>query len=365
MAETSYTANYAPQSAGLLAPLLPWLSDAKVSEILINRPQEVFIEKGGSLCRYEVPALTDQHLKMLTQLIANENQQILGEKTPLLSGSLLDGSRVQIVVPPSAKHITLSIRRQVLRRLSLNDYQAMGFYEKTLPCLPIGNTSLPATQTPIENPTTTVPVSMANTIDLPEAQLKDLYLKKDWGAFIRLAIAQKKNLVISGGTSSGKTTFLNACLSEIPHHERIITLEDTREIELPHENQVNLLATKGEQGMAKVSMQDLVQACLRLRPDRIIMGEIRGREILDFISACSTGHEGSLTTIHANNPHIAFMRMTQMYKLNNVPSMRDQDILRELQTVIDVIIQLVKTPEGRQVKSVYYQPLSMTALVGV
>jgi len=98
-----------------------------------------------------------------------------------------------------------------------------------------------------------------------------------------------------------------------------------------------------------------VQCCLRLRPDRIICGEIRGKEILDFISACSTGHEGSLTSIHANNPRIAFMRMTQMYKLNNVPSMSDEDIMRELHEVVDVIVQVAKTKEGRMVQSIYYK----------
>ncbi len=132
-------------------------------------------------------------------------------------------------------------------------------------------------------------------------------------------------------------------------------LEDTREIETPHENQVQLLATKGEQGLAKISMQDLVQCSLRLRPDRIIMGEIRGKEILDFVSACSTGHEGSLTTIHANNPRIAFMRMTQLYKLNHLPAMTDDDILRELKEVIDIIVQVGKTKNGRQVNSIYYK----------
>ena len=118
---------------------------------------------------------------------------------------------------------------------------------------------------------------------------------------------------------------------------------------------MQLVASKGEQGEAKITMQDLVQCCLRLRPDRIIMGEIRGKEILDFISACSTGHEGSISTIHANSPKIALMRMTQLYKLNNVPSMTEADIMRELMQVIDVIIQVNKTKAGRQVQEIYYR----------
>lgn len=143
-----------------------------------------------------------------------------------------------------------------------------------------------------------------------EKQLVRLYQQQNWADFVKCAIELKKNIVISGGTSSGKTTFLNACLRHIPLSERIILLEDAREIDIPHPNQVSLLSSKGDQALAKVSMQDLVQCCLRLRPDRIIVGEVRGREILDFLSASSTGHEGSFTSIHANNPRIAFMRMT-------------------------------------------------------
>ena len=161
--------------------------------------------------------------------------------------------------------------------------------------------------------------------------------------------------MISGGTSSGKTTFLNACLRHIPIDERILLLEDVREIDTPHPNQVSLLASKGDQGLSKISMQDLVQCCLRLRPDRIIVGEIRGKEVLDFLGACSTGHEGSLTSIHANNPRVALMRMTQLYKQNNVPSMSDQDIMREINEVVDIIVQVGKGTKGRLVQSVYYK----------
>lgn len=326
---------YAPGSVGLLKPFQLWLKDKTVSEILVNRPQEVWIEANGALTRHVVESLTEAHLMRLFQLIANENKQTLSAKQPLLSGSLADGSRVQLCLPPTAKYPTLSIRRKVVRHLTLNDYVQSNFFEETVPAV----------------------VTNSTFDDLPrsEQNLIHLYQEKRWDRFIQFAIQYKKNIIISGGTSSGKTTFLNACLQQVDRRDRIIVLEDTREIDIPHPNQVNLLASKGDQGEAKVSMQDLVQCCLRLRPDRIIMGEIRGKEILDFISSSTTGHEGSMTSIHANNPHMAFMRMTQMYKLNNVPSMTDDDILRELKAVVDVIIQLVKTPKGRQVQSIYYR----------
>lgn len=326
---------YIPGAVGLLAPIQAWLDDGAVSEILLNRPEEIWVEKQGELKPFAVPAFHEAHLNRLFQLIANENDQRLSKATPLLSGSLKDGSRVQLCLPPTAKYPTFSIRRQVVRHLSLTDYEKQNFYSEAK----FAN------------------IDEEDFNHLPDAEkaLIHDYATANWPAFIQRAIQLKKNIVISGGTSSGKTTFLNACLRDIDLDTRLIILEDTREIDVPHPNQVQLLASKGDQGEAKISMQDLVQCCLRLRPDRIIMGEIRGAEIMDFVSACATGHEGSLTSIHANNPKIALMRMTQMYKLNNVPSMSDQDILRELKTVIDVVIQIAKTPKGRKVQGVYYR----------
>ncbi|RAP34634.1 P-type DNA transfer ATPase VirB11 [Legionella quinlivanii] len=323
---------YAPGSEGLLQPLSPWLNDASVSEVLINRPREVFVEQQGTMQVHSVPALDSLHLKRLFGLIANENKQLLNEVHPLLSGNLMDGSRVQLVIPPAARHYTLSIRRQTVASRHLSDYEEH-FYRNAKPYLIDGNKSLETDS---------------------DTQLLAFYRKQCWPEFIESAILAKKNIVISGGTSSGKTTFLNACCQRIPQHERIITLEDTYELRLPHSNQVNLLAPKTKSETA-LCMQDLVQCSLRLRPDRLMMGEIRGREILDFIAACSTGHEGSMTSIHANNPQIALMRMVQLYKLNNVPSMRDEDILREINQVVDVIIQLQKTPNGRGISWIYFK----------
>ncbi len=326
---------FAPHSDGLLAPLTPWLQDAEVSEILLNQPGEVYVEKQGGMTRFAVPALNERTLRRLFQLIANENRQTLSEQKPLLSASLQDGSRVQLVLPPTAQYHTLSIRRKVVKQLTLDDYDRLKFYRQAQ--------SFDVNADPLSQ------------LGPDEQQLVCLYQKKQWGDFIRRAIELNKNIVISGGTSSGKTTYLNACLHHIPLHERLLILEDAREIDSPHPNQVRLLCSRGDQGLASVSMQALVQCCLRLRPDRIIVGEIRGQEILDFLGACSTGHDGSMTSIHANHPRMAFMRMTQLYKQNNVPSMSDQDILRELHEVVDVIVQVGKVPGGRAVQSIYYK----------
>ncbi|HDV4553849.1 TPA: P-type DNA transfer ATPase VirB11 [Legionella pneumophila] len=325
---------FSPGATGLLSPLQDFLEDEHVSEILINRPQEVFIERSGQLIRFDIPVLTPQYLRRLFLLIANENKQTLSEASPVLSGNLADGSRVQLVIPPASLYETLSIRKFTLKQVSFEEYDAMDFFSSARG----------------------VGIKEYSEYRSETDELLDLYYEKNWQEFIRQAILQKKNILISGGTSSGKTTFLNSCVGQIPLHERLITLEDTYEIDVPHTNIVRLKALKqvGEQA-PKLTMQDLVQATLRLRPDRIIMGEIRGRELFDFISACSTGHSGALATIHANNPKVAFMRMAQLYKLNQVAGMDETDIYKILHEIIDVIVQLQKTSGGRRLVEVYYK----------
>jgi type IV secretion system protein VirB11 len=326
---------YSSGAVGLLAPLQDFLDDSQVSEILINKPQEVFIERQGTLLRFDIPVLTTQYLRRLFTLIANENKQCLSESSPILSGNLHDGSRVQLVIPGAALHETLSIRKFTLKNLTFDDYVSRGFFAKAKG----------------------VNLDAGSLMDKPEEDtLRRLYATRNWPEFLAQAIQLKKNIIISGGTSSGKTTFLNSCTQYIPLNERLITLEDTFEINVPHPNLVRLKALKQVSAEAHhVSMQDLVQASLRLRPDRIIMGEIRGKEIFDFVSACSTGHSGALATIHANNPKVAFMRMAQLYKLNPIACMTDADIYNVLHEVVDIIVQVAKTHEGRRLVEVYYK----------
>ena len=326
---------YSSGAVGLLAPLQDFLDDEQVSEILINKPQEVFIERQGALLRFDIPVLTTQYLRRLFTLIANENKQCLSESSPILSGNLHDGSRVQLVIPAAAFHETLSIRKFTLKNLTFDDYASSGFFTKG----------------------EGVNLALGSLIEKPdEDTLQRLYNTKNWPEFLAQAIRFKKNIIISGGTSSGKTTFLNSCAQHIPLNDRLITLEDTYEINVPHANIVRLKALKQLGDNARgISMQDLVQASLRLRPDRIIMGEIRGKEVFDFVSACSTGHSGALATIHANNPKVAFMRMAQLYKLNNVAGMGEEDIYKVLHEVVDIVVQLQKTNVGRRLVEVYYK----------
>ncbi len=309
-----------------LEPLNEFLNDHEVSEISINEPGFVYVERFGTIQKNSIPKLTYYWLQGLSSLIADFTHQILNHKKPILSANLPAGHRIQIIIPPAAESekIILSIRKQVISNYSLDQYQAMGFFNGI----------------------------KAHTIQTQRSHLKlgedekklaHLFSDQKYLQFLKEAVLLKKNILISGGTSTGKTTFLNACLKEIPPHERIITLEDVREVDIPHENKVHLLASKGEQGIAKVTMVELIESSLRLRPDRIIMGELRGSEAADFINATATGHEGSIATIHASNPSIAFMRLVHMVKLNPSMTLNREDILADLHNLIDIVVQLKRT----------------------
>ena len=326
--------------ANMLFPLQDFLDDDRVSEILINKPQEVFVEREDRMLRFDLPILTSKYLHRLFGLMANENGQVLSATQPLLSGSLMDGSRIQLCIPPVVPHETLSIRKFMVRELSFEDYEGFGFFDS-------------ATAADLEH----------DPMESSDDVLRQLHHEKQWSKFIQQAIVAKKNIVICGGTSLGKTTFLNTCVGYIPPHERLVILEDTYEIKVPHQNTVRLKSLKNQANHpVPVDMQALVQTALRLRPDRLIMGEIRGKEIFDFVSACSTGHRGSVVTLHANSPRSAFMRMGQLYKLNNVPSMTDKDIARELHEVIDVVVQLGKLDGTRRLTQVYYKHASAKSI---
>ena len=298
------------------APLMDLLERDGVSELSINRPGEVWLEVGDAMERHEVPRLTLEHLKQLARLAAQYTEQLISEEHPLLSGTLPGGYRIQVVYPPAVepKTIALSIRRQTLHDMSLTDW-ATG---SQLPSPPAEHRARAES-------------------NVPERQIE----------LIRTAVAKRKNILISGGTSSGKTTFLNACLKEIPSHERIITIEDAREVHPPHPNRLHLLACRGDQGRAKVTTQQLLEASLRLRPDRIILGEIRGTECVTYWSAINSGHPGSLTSIHADTPQLAFEKLVMLGMQAGLGFTRDH-IVDYLRHTVDVVVQLQRSSDGRR-----------------
>lgn len=238
-------------STHLLKPIESWMQDETVSEIVLNEPKHIFVERHGQFEHYSVPAFSAKRLDQLFRLIANENHQVINKEKPLLSGALSDGSRIQLVLPPIANTHAFSIRIKKCNRLSLDDLQKADYFKQC----------------------------KAGDIDSgnDDKALSEYYHNAQWIDFIKLALKSRKNIVISGATSSGKTTFLNACLNELSLEERLIILEDTPEIQLRHKNALRLLAYKGQQSLSGITMQDLLQCSLRLRPDRIIVGEVRGK----------------------------------------------------------------------------------------
>lgn len=314
-----------------LLPLKNFLADPKVSEISINQPKEIWVEVAGDMTRHEIPEFDLAHLKALARLVAQSGEQKISEETPLLSATLPEGYRIQVVFPPAVESntIAMSIRKQTVLNLDLDQYEAIGAFQ---------NTMVRKTENPVDK------------------RLRELLDSGNVKQFISEAVLAKKNIIISGGTSTGKTTFFNATLKVIPPSERVITCEDAREIMIPHlPNRVHLLASKGGQGRAQVDMQALIEASLRLRPDRLMLGELRGKEAFSFLRAVNTGHPGSISTLHADTPALAMEQLILMVLQAGLGISRDQ-IKNYVENVINVIIQLRRGARGmRYVSEIYFK----------
>jgi type IV secretion system protein VirB11 len=292
-----------------LLPLMPFLKMDGVTEICINKPKEVYLEKNGQFIRYEVDELEYDFLESLASLIAEFNNKDFPE--PLLAGSLPQGERIQFVMSPACENHKLicSIRRPQMRDMSLDDYDHANAFSEII---------------------TPAPNSTIND------QLISLYHQKDILNFLKLAIEAKKNILISGGTGTGKTTFLNACLKWIPSTERIITVEDTREVVMSQSNAVNLLFNEEDE---RVTALKIFKVCLRLRPDRIFLSELRGAEVWPYLRAANSGHPGSLSTVHADTPDGAITQLVFMMQQAGTTS-NEQQIREYIKSIINIVIQL-------------------------
>lgn len=309
----------APRSVYLdayLAPFRGWLERETVTEILVNRPGEVWVEDAAlpAMQRVEDAAIDDQLLQRLAEQVARISHQGINRQHPLLAATLPDGARIQLCGPPATRrHWALAIRRHRLVDLPLDAYD---------------RGPIPPAQ----------PVAMPDPADQPIA-------------FLREAIRRRQTILIAGGTSSGKTTFLNAMLREIPAQERVVIVEDTAELRLPGANGVGLIAVKGDLGEAKVSANDLLQAALRLRPDRIVLGELRGAETVSFLRAINTGHPGSFSTVHANTPRGALEQIALMAMQTGIGLTR-AETMDYAAAVIDVVVQLDRAGGKRGIAAI-------------
>jgi len=310
-----------------LAPLQNFLDRREVTDLFINRPGELWVETlGGVTEQHAVPELDEESLWRLARQVAGLAHQGINREYPLLAATLPDGARVQIVAPPATRTgFAIAIRKHVVPDLTLADYLADGAFEAA--DFALGCRQRPALAAPIDDS----PAALA-------AYLGDL-------------VRNRRNILISGGTSTGKTTFLNALIKEIPPQERLLLIEDTAEVVIPVANSVALLAVKGALGEARITADDLLQAALRMRPDRIILGEVRGGEALTFLRAINTGHPGSLTTIHADSPAGAIEQLA-LIALQAGTRLTRNDIVAYVTDTIDAIVQLERKDGRRRIAQV-------------
>jgi type IV secretion system protein VirB11 len=300
-----------------LAPFQRWLERDTVTEIMVNQPGEVWVEDASDpgMKKIVTPEIDDRLVQRLAEQVARVSHQGINREHPLLGATLPSkghegGARIQFCGPPaSRKHWVMAIRRHRRLDLPLDAYD-------------------------------TGPLAGEQRISLPDATKEPI-------EFLRSAIRNRRTILISGGTSTGKTTFLNAMMGEIPRDERVVMVEDTPELRFPGENSVGLVAVKGELGEAKVTPNELLQAALRLRPDRIVLGELRGAESVSFLRAINTGHPGSFSTIHANSLRGALEQLSLMVMQTGIGLTR-KDTIEYAASVIDVIVQLGRDETGKR-----------------
>ena len=289
-----------------LGPLEPLLRDAKISDILVNDKDHVFIEKGGLLQRVDTTFRDDHHLLQIIDRIVSRVGRRVDESSPMVDARLPDGSRVNAIIPPLALDgPSLSIRR-------------------------FGTGPLAANQL---------------------VQLKSV--SAEMMEVLSSAVKARISILISGGTGAGKTTFLNILSQYIPRNERIVTIEDAAELRLAQENIVRLETRPPNiEGQGAIRQRQLLINCLRMRPDRIIMGEVRGEEAFDMLQAMNTGHEGSMTTIHANTARDAISRLESMVAMSNM-NLPEKSVRQQIASAITIVVQATRMSDGtRKVTSV-------------
>jgi len=339
-----------------LAPLRLFLEDSNITEIVINRPLEVLTEGRDGWKSHQVPAITFNWCMDTAKLVANTASDSISKEMPLLSAQLPGGERLQVVIPPTVPTgtVSLTIRRPATSVMSLNAIFDSGAFENTrcVQSLRLGADERAEIET-----------------GLPDAdkQLLEIFRRRDWRQFLAVSILRRKNLIVSGRTGSGKTTLGNALASLISLSERLVTVEDVREMRLPHENIVSMVYTKDARGVAKVTPKQIFEANLRMRPDRVLPAELRGDEAFFFIqNVINSGHPGTITTLHANSAKLAFMRLSLMIKASPEGSgITREDILEMLYALIDVVVQMEPTETGqRVVTEIYFDPAYAQKMIG-
>ena len=289
-----------------LGPLEPLLADPTISDILVNRHNTIYIERRGKIEATNVTFKDDEHLMRVIERIVSSVGRRIDESSPMVDARLQDGSRVNAIIPPlSIDGPVLSIRRfgaEPLRMAALIENQA---------------------------------------------------LTKDIADMLQMCVNARLNCLISGGTGAGKTTLLNALSAYIPEDERIVTIEDSAELQLQQPHTVRLETRPPNiEGRGEVTQRDLVKNALRMRPDRIVIGEVRGGEAIDMLQAMNTGHDGSLTTVHANTPRDALARLETMIQMTGM-RLSDRAMRQQVAAAINLVVQVARLSDGsRRITSI-------------
>jgi type IV secretion system protein VirB11 len=319
-----------------LLPLRPLLDDPELTELCINRPGEAYIERASGWERTALPYASFEWCLRLAKLIANAAHQKIDAQSPLLSATLPSGERAQVVIPPATTSgtVAVTLRRPADRVLTLDELRDKGVFAHTQ--------------------VTTDRILLPDPV---EDELTDLLRAHAYTEFLRLAVRSRKNILISGPTGSGKTTCSKALILEIPPTERLITIEDARELVLDdHPNHVRLFYSKNAQGQSRVSPRQLLQSCLRMRPDRILLAELRGEEAFEYLRNVNSGHPGSITSIHASSCDIAFEQLALLIKESGAGhGLERLDLLTLVHQAVDVVIQVGIQDHKRCMREIRYR----------
>ena len=315
--------------AAYLSPLAEWLERDDVTDILVNRPGEVWVEtSSGVTSREAAPQVTEMTLGRLARQIAAASHQGVNREHPLLSAALPSGARVQIVAPPATREgMVLAVRKHVISDMSLDELDGAGMFA-----------SREATE----------------GAGAADRALAGLLQRGDRLGFLKLAVARRKTIVIGGGAGVGKTTLLNALVKEIDPAERLIVIEDAPEIRLDRANAVGLVAVRGDQGEARVDADDLLRASMRMRPDRVLLGELRGSEAFTFLRAINSGHPGSITTVHADSAEGALDQIAMLAMTSGLDLGWDR-LKTYVERIIDVVVQLDRVGGRRRIADVRFR----------
>lgn len=318
-----------------LTPLRPLLEPEDVTELVVNRPGEVGVERSGRWVWHDAPKLSEPWLRTLAVAAAAYTRQDVGADRPICSTVLPGEERCQIVLPPVAPEgtVSLTIRKPSRRRLTLEDFQTGGLFDQTA-------------------------VARDGEVDATDAELTRLRDQGDWPAFFRLAVEARRNILVSGATGSGKTTFAKGLVELIPTDERLLTIEDTRELVAPHRNIVHMIYSKDGQGLAPVGPKALLESALRMRPDRILLQELRDGSAFFFLRNVNSGHPGSITTVHADSAALAFEQLTLLVRESEGGRDLPRDDIRALlHLLIDVVVQMKKIDGRFRMTEVWHEPL--------